>query len=37
MGVWMIGTGSITIKPQVDDTLIKEFIQFTKDCYPEEY
>ena len=37
MGVWMIGTGSISIKPQVDEALIKEFIQFTKDCYPEEY
>lgn len=37
MGVWMIGTGSISIKPQVDETLVKEFIQFTKDCYPEEY
>ena len=30
MGVWMIGTGSITIKPQVDEVLIKEYIQFSK-------
>ncbi|MGN0169218.1 MAG: hypothetical protein ACI39H_00465 [Lachnospiraceae bacterium] len=37
MGVWMIGTGSISIKPQVDEAQIKEFIQFTKDCFPEEY
>lgn len=37
MGVWMIGTGSITIKPQVDETLIKEYIQFSKSCFPEEY
>lgn len=37
MGIWMIGTGSISIKPLVDEVLIKEFIQFTKDCHPEEY
>ena len=30
MGVWIIGTGSILIKPQVDETLIKEYIQFSK-------
>ena len=37
MGVWMIGTGNITIKPQVDEELIKEYIQFSKSCFPEEY
>ena len=37
MGVWMIGTGSISIKPQVDEALIKEYIQFSKSCFPEEY
>lgn len=37
MGVWMIGTGSISIKPQVDKALIKEYIQFSKSYYPEEY
>ncbi len=37
MGVWMIGTGNITIKPQVDGNLIKEYIQFSKTCFPEEY
>lgn len=37
MGAWMIGTGNITIKPQVDEALIKEYIQFSKSCFPEEY
>ena len=37
MGVWMIGTGSISIKPQVDEALIKEYIQFSKNYFPEEY
>ena len=37
MGVWMIGTGSISIKPQVEKNLIKEYIQFSKNCFPEEY
>ena len=37
MSVWMIGTGNITIKPKVDETLIKEYIQFSKSCFPEEY
>ena len=37
MGVWMIGTGSISIKPQVDEELIKEYIQFSKSCHPKEY
>jgi len=37
MGVWMIGTGSISIKPQVDEALMKEYIQFSKSCFPEEY
>ena len=37
MGVWMIGTGNILIKPQVDEALIKEYIQFSKSCYPKEY
>lgn len=37
MGVWMIATGSISIKPQVDDNLIKEYINFSKKCYPKEY
>ena len=37
MGVWMIGTGNISIKPQVDEELIKEYIQFSKSCFPEEY
>ena len=37
MGVWTIGTGRISIKPQVEETLIKEYIQFSKKCFPEEY
>lgn len=37
MGVWMIGTGNITIKPQVDENLIKEYIQFSKRYHPKEY
>ena len=37
MGVWMIGTGNIRIKPQVDENLIKEYMQFSKSYYPEEY
>ena len=37
MGVWMIGTGNISIKPQVEENLIKEYIQFSKSCYPEDY
>ena len=37
MGVWMIGTGNISINPQVDEELIKEYIQFSKSCIPEEY
>ena len=37
MGVWMIGTGSISIKPQVNEALIKEYILFSKSCFPEEY
>ena len=37
MGVWMIGKGSISIKPQVDEMLIKEYIQFSKNCFPKEY
>ena len=37
MGVWMIGTGNISIKPQVEENLIKEYIQFSKSCYPKEY
>ena len=37
MSVWMIGTGNISIKPQVDESLIIEYIQFSKECFPEEY
>ena len=37
MGVWMIGTGNISIKPQVDESLIKEYIKFSKHCFPKEY
>ena len=37
MGVWMIGTGNISIKPKVDENLIKEYIQFSKNCFPEDY
>ena len=37
MGVWMIGTGNISIKPQVKDDLIKEYIKFSKSCFPKEY
>ena len=37
MGVWMIGTGNISINPQVDEELIKEYIQFSKSCFPEKY
>lgn len=37
MGVWMIGTGNISIKPQLDEAFIKEYIQFSKSFFPEEY
>lgn len=37
MGIWMIGTGNITIKPEVDETLIEEYIQFSESCFPELY
>lgn len=37
MGIWMIGTGNITIKPEVDESLIKEYIQFSKSSFPEAY
>ncbi len=37
MGVWMIGKGNISIKPQVDEALIKEYIEFSKECFPKEY
>ena len=37
MGVWMIGTGNISINPQVDEELIKEYIQFSSSYFPEEY
>ena len=37
MGVWMIGTGNISIKPQVDEELIKEYMQFSESCFPAEY
>ena len=37
MGIWMIGTGNISIKPQVDENLIKEYMHFSKSCFPEEY
>jgi len=37
MSVWMIGTGNISIKPQVEEALIKEYIQFSKSCFPKEY
>ena len=36
MGVWMIGTGSISIKPQVDDNLIREYMKFSKEYHPED-
>lgn len=37
MGAWMIGTGNISIKPQVDETLILEYIEFSNRCIPKEY
>ena len=37
MGVWMIGTGNISIKPQVEENLIKEYMQFSKSCFPKAY
>ena len=37
MGVWMTGTGNISIRPQVDENLIKEYMHFSKSCFPEEY
>lgn len=37
MSVWLIGTGNISIKPQVEDSLIKEYMQFSKSCFPKEY
>ena len=37
MGVWMIGTGNISIKPQVEENLIKEYMQFSKSCIPKAY
>ena len=32
MGVWMIGTGNISIKPQVDESLIKEYFDCGEIC-----
>lgn len=37
MGVWLIGTGNISVKPQVDEAIIKEYIQFSKRYHPKEY
>ena len=37
MGVWMIGTGNITIKPQVNEAFIQEYMQFSERCFPKEY
>ena len=37
MGVWMIGTGNISVKPQVNEAFIKEYIEFSKSCFPKEY
>ena len=37
MGVWMIGTGNISVKPRVEEALIKEYIQFSESCFPKEY
>ncbi len=37
MGAWMIAAECISIKPQVDENLIREYIQFSKECFPEEY
>ncbi len=37
MGLWLIGTGNIVVKPQVDDNLIKEYVQFSKNSCPKEY
>lgn len=37
MSVWVIGTGSITIKPDIDESLIKEYVEFSRSCFPEEY
>ena len=37
MSIWMIGTGNISIKPQVEESLIKEYLQFSKNCLPKEY
>lgn len=37
MGVWTIGIGNMTIRPQVDEKLIKEYIEFSNTCFPKEY
>ena len=37
MGVWLIGTGNISVKPQVDEALIKEYMEFSERCAPKEY
>lgn len=37
MGVWLIGTGNISVKPQVDEELIKEYVQFSERCAPKAY
>ena len=37
MSVWMIGIGDILVEPHVDEMLIKEYIQFSKSCSPDEY
>lgn len=37
MGTWMIGTGNITIKPQVNEKIIREYIKFSNSCFPEVY
>lgn len=37
MGVWLIGTGNISVKPHVDEALIKEYMEFSERCAPKEY
>ena len=37
MGVWTIGIGNMTIRPQVDEKLIKEYIEFSNTCFPKAY
>jgi len=37
MGVWLGALGRLDVIPEPDDNLLKEFVEFSKQSYPEEY